>query len=159
MPGPRCVKFLTQKMFPGNHLIVETIMEHDARRRFKDMVPIVSAFNYVIDNELQKVLETFYDEFAKDKSFISSYGLHIPTVVDDLMDESISIAVDLYNSITTTLTKEEYIQYVFEYIASGIWSKKIAYRVVEFELTGLNLMRTHLSRIQEEMDVNYGPLL
>lgn len=159
MPGPRCVRFLTQQMFPGNHLIVDTIMEQDAKRRYSDIVPMVSAYNFVIDNDLQLLLEEFYDEFAKDKSFIMHYGLHIPTVMDDLMDQSISIAVELYNSITTTLTKDEYTKYVLEYIVSSIWSKKIIYKVVEFQLTALKVMRTHLTTLQEEIDVNYGPLL
>lgn len=159
MPGPRCVRFLIQYMFSGNHLIVETIMEQDAKIRYSDVILMVTTYNYVTENELQIMLDRFYDEFAKDKSFITHYGLYIPTVIDDLMEQSTTIAVELYNSITTTLTKDRYTAFVLEYIGTSLWSKKIVYKVIEFELMGLKIMRTHFTRLQEEMGVNYGPLL
>ena len=159
MPGPRCVKFLAQQMFPGNSLIVDTITEQDSKRRFSEVIPMVSAFNYVVDNELQLMIENYYDEFANDKSFIHCYGLYIPTVIDDLTDESISIVVDLFKSITTTMTKEQYIEYVLENIASSFWSKRIACEFIRFELTGLKIMREHLTMVQEELGVSFGPLI
>lgn len=158
MPGPRCTKFLVKQMFPGNDLVVETIMEQDAKRRYTDIMPMILASNHINEEKLKKLVGEFYDEFALDKTFIIQYGLHIPTVFDDLMDESIRIAVDVFMSLPTSLTKKEYTELVLEKIAPGYWSRGIVQRVMQFELTGLMVMRTHLKWIQENMGVNYGPI-
>jgi len=159
MPGPRCTKFLVKRMFPGNDLIVESIMEKDAKRRYTDVVPMVQASNYINEERLKKLIGEFYDEFAEDKSFIISYGLHIPTVFDDLVDESIRISADVFLSLSTSLTKKEYTELVLENIAPGHWSRGIVQKVMQFELTGLMIMRTHMKWIQDNMGVNHGPIV
>lgn len=158
MPGPRCTKFLVKQMFPGNDLIVEFIMEQDAKRRYNNIVSNILVSSCINEKNLNKLIGKFYDEFVEDKSFIMAYGLHIPTVIDDLMDESIRISADVFTSLTTSLTKKEYTQLILEDIAPGHWSRGIVQRVIEFELTGLMIFRTHLKWIQENMGVNYGPI-
>lgn len=159
MPGPRCTKLFVKRIFPGNDLIVDTIMEQDAKRRYNDIVPLVYASNYINEERLKKLIGEFYDEFAANKSFIVNYGLYIPTVIDDLMDESIHISVDIFKTLSSSLTKKEYTELILEHIAPAYWSRGIAQRVMQFELTGLMIVRTHLKRIQEEVGVNYGPIL
>lgn len=158
MPGPRCTKFLIKRIIPVND-IVEYMMEQDTKRRHTDVVSMVQAHKYIDEERLQKIIGEFYDEFAEDKSFIAIYGLHIPTVIDDLMDESIRISADVYNSLSTSLTKREYIDLILEYIAPGYWSREIVYKVMKFEIIGLKIMRTHLNMIQENLGVNYGPIV
>lgn len=159
MPGPRCTKFLVKQMFPGNELVVENIMEQDAKLRYIENVQMIMALSIINEDELKKLIEDFYDEFAEDKSFITSYGLYIPAVIDDLMDESINISADVFVSLSPSLTKKEFTQHVLEYIAPSYWSRKIVQRIMQFELTGLMIMRTHLKLIQDNMGINYGPLV
>lgn len=146
-------------MFPGNDLVVDNIMEQDAKRRYGDIVPMILVSNYINEEILKKLIGEFYDEFALDKSFITSYGLHIPTVFDDLMDESNHIAVDVFMSLPTSLTKKEYTELVLERIAPSHWSRGIVQRIMQFELTGLMIMRTHLKMIQDNLGINYGTLI
>lgn len=159
MPGPVCTMFLVKQMFPEYALVVENIMEKDAKRRNVDMISTVQAMNCVFKQSLTKLIEQFYDEFAQDQSFISNYGLHIPTVIDDLMDESVRVAVEIVMSLSTSITKKEYIELVFEHISPSYWSQVIAYKVIQFELTGLLIMKTHLKKLQDDMGINYGPIV
>lgn len=159
MPGPRCTKFLVKQMFPGNELVVENIMEQDAKLRYIENVQMIMALSIINEDELKKLIEDFYDEFAEDKSFITSYGLYVSTVIDDLMDESINISADVFVSLSSSLTKKEYTQHVLENIAPSYWSRKIVQKLLQFELTGLMIMRTHFKWIQENMGINYGPLV
>lgn len=159
MPGPRCTKFLVKQMFPGNDLVVDTIMEQDAKIRYGDIVPMILVSNYINEEILKKLIGEFYDEFAFDKSFITSYGLYIPTVIDDLIDESINISADIFVSLSPSLTKKEYTKLVLDNIAPSHWSRGIVQQVMQFELTGLIIMRTHLKMIQDNLGINYGTLI
>jgi hypothetical protein len=146
-------------MFPGNDLVVETIMEKDAKRRYNDIVPMIQALSNINENILQNIIGEFYDEFAEDRSFIQTYGLYIPTVRDDLMDQSIRISADVFISLSTSLTKKEYTELILEQIAPGHWSRGIVYKVMEFELKGLMIMRTHMEWMQKKLGVDYGPII
>lgn len=158
MPGPRCTNLFLKRLVPV-YDIVEYMMEQDAKRRYTDIVPTISASNYINEEGLKKLIGQFYDEFAADNSFIIQYGLHIPTVIDDLMDESISVSVDVFKSLSSSLTKKEYTELVLEHIAPGHWSRGIVQKVMQFELTGLLIMRTHLNNVQETLGVSYGPIV
>lgn len=159
MLTPKATKMFVERMFPSNHLIVDTIMEHDAKLRYADMTPMVLAYNALLERDLKEVIGEFYDEFVEDNSFIRMYGLHIPTVMDNMIEESIKIAVRIFTTLTTSLSKEEYTEVVFEQIATGIWSRRIAYKVIMFELVGLKALRKVLEQVQEDMGVSFGPLI
>lgn len=159
MPGPRCVKFLVNQMFPEYPLIIDTVIEHDAKRRYNECQTMVIAFNHIQEERLQRVASEFYTEFVDDKSFIHLYGLHFPEVFEDMLEEMKDVACDILLSLTTSMTREEYIGYILSCIATGVWSREIAYKIMKSQLFGLRMMREQLTNIQDEVGLSYGPLI
>jgi hypothetical protein len=76
-----------------------------------------------------------------------------------MLEEMKDVACDILLSLTTSMTREEYIGYILSCIATGVWSREIAYKIMKSQLFGLRMMREQLTNIQDEVGLSYGPLI
>lgn len=162
MPGPVCTMFLVRKMFPGYGPVVNNILEKDARRRYTDVVPMVLAFNNSFEEKVQDVIGQFYDEFVEDKWYLIKYGLEVPIVIDDnaFVEKSMSVVRSACcGMLSTSLTREEYIEYVMDKVAPSYLTRTILYKVMKSQLTRIQLLRTHVNWVQNDLGINFGPII
>jgi hypothetical protein len=146
-----------RSLLSGVPLVVENIMEHDAKRRYDNVIDRVWSLDSIEWSRVRWSTSAFYEEFWNDRLFVFALLSRIPGN-GDLREEIAAIIQIVIDSAMGWGTLEAFEEDLCEKL-QGVWSLRQAGVAMECVVRVMRDIRENMASIQEELGLSFGELV